>query len=97
MRDAMAQLPPVLVCGLTVRLDDEDDVDDEPRDDVPLLDVAETTLLVFVACASLHAIAPPKVSTVATLAAPTARLVRCARGFLWSLIAGSRAGSRVLD
>jgi len=40
---------------------------------------------------------PPSPSIVATLAAATARLVRWALGFFWSLIAGSRIASQVLD
>jgi hypothetical protein len=76
----------------------EDDDPLLPDADVPLLDVDDdTTVLVVVAWASLHAITPPSPSSVATLAAPTARLVRRAFGFFWSVIAGSRCGSLVLD
>ena len=57
---------------------------------VPLLDDEDTTVLVVVAWASLQAMIPPSPSIVATLAAATARLVRWALGFFWSLIAGSR-------
>src|SRR5215212_10142581 len=83
---------------LEFELDDELDEGEESSSsdaDIPWLDVADTTVFVFVACASRHAIAPPSASMVATLVVATARLVRRALGvFFWSLIAGSGSGSR---
>jgi hypothetical protein len=94
----MAQLPPVLVCGVTVLVEFEvdpvelDDVLEDDELDVELLvfdDVAAVVLFALDVVLSLQAIAPPNERAVATLSAATARRARCARGLRRSVIGGS--------
>jgi hypothetical protein len=98
----MAQLPPVLVCGVAVlaelvldedeRVAESSDEGESSSDDVdPLVvfdDVAAVAVFVLVVWLSLHAIAPPSERAVATLSAATARRARWARGLRRSIIGG---------
>jgi N-terminal half of MaoC dehydratase len=106
----MAQLPPVLVCGVAVLVELEADpveleevelaleVSEDDELDVESLafdDVAAVVLFALDAVLSLQAIAPPNERAVAMLSAATARRARWARGLRRSVIGGSSGrGSR---